>query len=186
VALDRYLELLDDAAGYVEYGAGGSSVCASERGVPTISLETDRNYAAAVRGKLGDASSVEVLVADIGGTGAWGIPLHQWPSAKLRKKWMAYPDGPWLHLAAHEIPVPELVLVDGRFRVSSAATSILALAGTEARVFVDDYTTRPNYWALEAVAPIDEIVGIAAIFRPPAKSEKCARALIEEFALDWR
>ena len=67
-SLPVFLELLDRARIYLEFGAGGSTLAASRRGIETLSIESDRWFAAAVRRTLPAGAHSRVLAAPIGFT----------------------------------------------------------------------------------------------------------------------
>lgn len=102
-------------------------------------------------------------------------------------KWSRYPSAPWSIVGELGLVTPNFVLVDGRFRVASALASLRATAGDDqARIMVDDYTIRPEYWVLEALGEVVEVRGHAAIFRPAEEEDPRLLAAQREFESDWR
>jgi hypothetical protein len=101
------------------------------------------------------------------------------------KKWKAYAELPWQYV--EEGQLPDLVMVDGRFRVAAALTSCAHLANfLESRVVVDDYAARPHYHLIEDHARLVAMAGRMAIFQPlPAVSSRMREA-IDRHSLDWR
>ena len=82
--------------------------------------------------------------------------------------------------------MPDLVLVDGRFRVASALTAFANLAGlSDARVLVDDYTNRPHYHVMEKHGKLLHTVEYMAVFQPPPSNENLWEAA-GQYATDWR
>jgi len=74
---------------------------------------------------------------------------------------------PWRHGAVK----PDLVLIDGRFRLACFFHSLLAAApGTP--ILFDDYTNRPHYQLVEEFCPISETEGRQALFRVPAELDR--------------
>ena len=104
---------------YLEWGVGGSTLMALRAGVRRmVTVESDAAWITAARTdprimRAEEAGRLHILHADIGPTGAWGAPLSTTPSAA----WARYPDAPWDALVAQRL-WPNLVLVDGRFRVA--------------------------------------------------------------------
>lgn len=152
-------EMLPKARFYVEYGAGGSTILADRLGVRTVSVESDRYYAAAVRKGFIGASAV-ILTPDIGVTGPWGYPIFRKRTRARLERWRRYLDAPFA------FGIPDLVLVDGRFRVACALESArrIVAAGKKATLIIDDYARRKRYHSVEAVLGEPNMVGRAAVF----------------------
>lgn len=172
---------------YLEYGSGGSTVMAARLGKNFISVDTDKFFLKCVGKKIGVLSPDQHLVhADIGLTGPWGrpVPAHD-PSPRRLKKWHAYAGRPWWLIDANS--PPDLILIDGRFRVATLLTCCANLpAGADTKILVDDYANRPHYHVMHEYARLDGLCGRMAVFRPaPAASPKLDR-LIEEYSTDWR
>jgi hypothetical protein len=110
---------------------------------------------------------VSILVAaspDLGATGAWGFPTD--PTTCQR--WPLYATRPWDRLARRQW-VPDLILVDGRFRVACFLASLLQ-ARPGAVILFDDYAgRRKQYGAAERHLPITRMAGRAAVFEVPAE-----------------
>jgi hypothetical protein len=112
---------------YAEFGAGHSTCLAARSPLETIiSVESDPAWAERVRREADVAAAIAsrraaVLHAEIGPVGAWGAPTdpasrHLWPNY-LRAMWAEW---------ARRRALPDVVLVDGRFRVASALSVLLA------------------------------------------------------------
>lgn len=156
---------------FLEYGAGGSTVLAATLGVGDIySVESDPGYVAAVEAKVATVASETRLhahYADIGPTGVFGHPMNRTAS----DRWPAYSAAIWDRLAADAMS-PDLILVDGRFRVACCLISFLNMA-PEATVMFDDYFGREEkYEAVTQFAPIHDSVGRVAIFRKPEDADR--------------
>jgi hypothetical protein len=153
---DRHVR---DAACYLEYGAGGSTVRAARHGARhIIAVESSRNWADAVRGQVGGAAHVEVLYCDIGEVGAWGRPVD----TQGIHAYHAYMRSPW-QAARRQGLVPSVVMVDGRFRVACFLYSLLcAQAGTI--ILFDDYVNRPHYHVVEEFSRPCAFHGRLAVF----------------------
>lgn len=128
----------------LEYGSGGSTLIAAEHGTPITSVECDPAWAAMMR-RWFDANppkgAVTLHEVDIGPVGEWGHPTD--PSTSDR--WPDYAQSVW---DRPDFVQPDVVLIDGRFRVACLLT--LAFR-TKAPVTVlwDDYTFRPAYHEVE-------------------------------------
>jgi hypothetical protein len=183
-----FKELVRDSTLYLEYGSGGSTVLAARLGKSFISVDTDGFWLRSVRKKIGRLSEGQRLVhAEIGLTGPWGYPLKPSILTRGRKRlWRSYASRPWVFVRNAE--APDLVLVDGRFRVASALTSFVNLEGhSHARILVDDYVHRPEYHVLEKFGKLIEVLGQRmAIFQPPARAKMDCLEELARYSLDWR
>lgn len=181
-----FLHMLEDSRSYLEYGGGGSTVLAAKLNKPFVSVDTDQHYLAAVRRKIGSLAPHQHLVhANIGWTRLCGEPVFKSLGARRQKKWKAYAELPWKFVAPGS--VPDLVMVDGRFRVAAALTSCVHLASVpESRVVVDDYAGRPHYQVIENFARLERMAGRMAIFQPLAALPQGIGDAIEHYSLDWR
>ena len=151
--LDRLTERLKATRSYLEYGAGGSTVLAVEMGVERIvSVESDRDFLQAVKlaacGSIEDDRLTEHFV-DIGPTAEWGNPTDR----SCSPRWPAYPSTVWKQYL-DEQEYPDLVLIDGRFRVACFLTTLM-MARSGMTILFDDYFDRPHYHLVEKyLAPV--------------------------------
>ena len=141
-------EQLTRAHCFLEYGAGGSTRLAAQLGVPHVfSVESDRTFAAAVRRHVREeakstGTNARIIVSNIGETGNWGYPIDN----SLVSKWPNYPIRVWHKIAMAGL-APDLVLVDGRFRVACFLVSLLKLRPGKIIMF-DDYEGRKERYDL--------------------------------------
>ncbi len=135
--------LLKDSDHFLEYGAGGSTRLAATMPLQTLtSVESDRAFLQSVDYHIQkDAPRIDwrPIFVNIGPTALLGYPK----TLKETDRWARYALTPW-----SQNTDPDLILIDGRFRVACAlAAARHATPGT--RVFVDDYGLRPWYWNIE-------------------------------------
>lgn len=161
---------------YLEFGSGGSTLLANKLSVPSISVESDRFYARAVRRGLAHPGIARIRVPRMGITAEWGMPLF------FRRS-----KGPRYVAAGFEAlgdRFPDLVFVDGRYRVACALESARQanLAGASALLMFDDYEGRPFYRAAEDYLGDPERIGRAALFSigKTAISEEAVRQFAED------
>jgi hypothetical protein len=168
--------ILGKSTVYLEYGSGGSTAHAAQRGVPTIvSVESDPAWAGKVRqATAGSASDITVHVCDIGEVARWGRPKDKAHYTQFHR----YATLPWQQLRERG-QVPDLVLVDGRFRVASFLYSLLC-AAPDTRLLFDDYADRPQYHVVEQFCPLRRMHGRMALFRRPQQLD--LPPLVESFA----
>lgn len=171
-AIDFLQERLKAARCYVEYGSGGSTRMAVRMKVPVVfSVESDLVFAEAVKlsvaadiAEVGASTRFELLAVDIGSRHRrWGYP----DGMEYVPHWPEYPFRLWDAIGAAGL-APDLILVDGRFRVACILASLVRAApGTT--LLVDDYGDRKEwYGAVERHVQPERIVGGMAVFtRPP-------------------
>lgn len=157
---------LKKASCFLEYGSGGSTVLAASLGVPRIvSVETNLKFARAVRNevlKVRSKSVLHIITMNFGPTKDWGVPetfdhFLQWP---------AYPLRPWEFLREHDVS-PDLVLVDGRFRVASFLASLLEARPGTTIIFDDYLLRREEYRRAEAILKPAKLIEKTAVFVVP-------------------
>lgn len=183
---EAFLQMMKDARSYLEYGSGGSTVLAASLNKAFISVDTDRYLLKAVRRKIGKLTPDQHLEhVNIGWTGIYGYPVFKSPSALNRKRWKAYAQAPWRFV--DQAILPDLVLIDGRFRVAAALTSCVHLVNSQdSRILVDDYIMRPYYHVIESYAQLLEIKGRMAVFKPPVTCPAGIHTAIDRYLLDCR
>lgn len=144
---------------YLEFGSGGSTLLANQLSVPSISVESDRFYARAVRRGLAHPDIARIQVPRMGITVEWGMALF------FRRS-----KGPRYIAAGFEglgDRFPDLVFIDGRYRVACALESARRahLSGATASLLFDDYEGRPFYRAVEDHLGEPQRIGRAALFK---------------------
>lgn len=178
-------ERLMSAKCFLEYGAGGSTVMATILGVPTIiSVESDADYLVATDEAVkarGHSTTFYAHHADIGPTGEWGKPIDR----SNIDHWPRYAGSVWSRIASEKLPQPDLVLIDGRFRVASVlATMLMAKKGT--RILFDDYYDRPFYHIIEKyVRPKGRAGRMAEFVVPRQPLERTAIADLLAMSTDF-
>ncbi len=138
---------------FLEFGLGGSTLVAVRSKVGTIvSVDSDPTWVAAVRTHVEVApriadGTMSVLHADIGPVREWGNPVDR----QEMQKWPRYLIAAWSEWVRRR-QFPDLVLVDGRFRIACCLSVLLAAArlspSTDAlpSVLLHDFTDeRPQY-----------------------------------------
>jgi protein O-GlcNAc transferase len=143
----------------LEYGSGGSTDLAASLGKRVFSVESDRVWAQSMRDYLNAAyPSAEVTThyVDIGRTKSWGRPVN----GKRMADYHHYPLAIW---DSAGFVVPDVILIDGRFRVACLCAAILKI-DRPTRVLFDDYSNRPDYAVVEAYVKPSAIVENMAVF----------------------
>lgn len=133
---------------YLEYGSGGSTRQACAKGVKKVySVESDPDFAREVRRAVSwrnRSETFKIVVPDIGPTKAWGYPVDS--SASTR--WKNYVTDIWRKLEAAG-DSPDLVLIDGRFRVACFAYCLL-MARPGTIILFDDFCDRQDKYSAAA------------------------------------
>ena len=143
---------------YMEFGSGGSTVLANSLGVASISVESERFYARAVRRGLQHPETARIEVPHMGITAEWGMPLFF-----RRRKGARYIAAGFDTLDGR---FPDFILVDGRYRVGCALESARQahLAGKTALLMLDDYEGRTFYQFVDDHLGPPDRIGRAALF----------------------
>ncbi|WP_306319625.1 MULTISPECIES: class I SAM-dependent methyltransferase [unclassified Streptomyces] len=166
---------------YLEFGCGGSTVAAAQAGIQRIvSVESDLAWINMLREhpSLG-GKDVTFHHADVGETGAWGKPT----SDRYAFRWPTYSQIPWAELGD---AVPDVVLVDGRWRVACALQTIVRCPPTTLLMF-HDFWKRGHYHGVLNYTDHVATAGTLAVLRPRQNVD--FRALATDLAthtLDYR
>jgi len=159
--LGLFESCLPQECGYLEYGCGGSTVFAAQRGVRVIySVDTDRQWIDRVIEEVGTASLTRLHMThcNLGPVEAWGKPA----SLDRIYDFHRYAFAPWSAVRSCCDTV-DVVLIDGRFRVACFLVS-LAFARVGTTILFDDYTDRDYYHVVERFCPVAESHGRMAKF----------------------
>jgi hypothetical protein len=189
---DYFTARLRAATSYLEFGSGGSTVLAAREGKRFVTVDSDTYFLKAVRDKIlnvvGDAGLAQgrFIPVDIGCTQGWGVPIFRSPSSERLKKWKRYFLAPWEECG--DSFAPELILIDGRFRVACALATIQALSDRcDWEICVDDYLGRAYYREIELFARLDRMVGRMAVFKPLKESKpEALKEALQRYSRDWR
>lgn len=132
----------DRASVILEFGSGGSTILAAELGKRVVSVESDKSWAQMMRDWLQQnpqPGQAEIVLADVGPTKEWGHPVDD----RAWKRFARYPLEVWdLPDFAH----PDVVLVDGRFRVGCALAAAYRIT-RPTTLYFDDYANRRDRFA---------------------------------------
>lgn len=150
----------------VEYGSGGSTLIGAQSERTTIfSVESDPNWTKKIRDWLRFEPQKGKVVfnhVDIGPTKEGGFPQDE----TRRSAWINYSMSVW---ERGDLIHPDIVLVDGRFRVACFLATMMNIRRPTTVLF-DDYTDRPHYHVVEEFFVPVQTVGRMAVFevRPRA------------------
>jgi hypothetical protein len=167
------------AGSYAEYGCGGSTRFVLDNTKATVtSVDTSADWVECVRKLAGpNASRLDITAVDVGPLGDWGTPLGY----SRRDNFRTYVEFPLLKARQ-----PDVVLVDGRFRVASFLHALLSTrAGTT--ILFDDYSCRPEYHLVEEICrPAERTERMVRFVTPESFDRAKATALEEAFTMVWQ
>jgi len=146
IEAEAYTQALRAAEVVLEYGSGGSTVLAAEMGKTVISVESDAKWLDDLRGWFDRHPPKGHLVlhhADIGPTEKWGMPA----GPKAFRRFPGYALEIWDH---PQFRHPDLVLIDGRFRIACLLATAFRIT-RPVTALIDDYGLREAYHGVEAM-----------------------------------
>lgn len=159
---------------YGEYGCGQSTLWMAENtDARIVSVDSSQDWIASTRARVGDGR-VTFHWIDIGPLRDWGMP----ESYAKRANFPSYPRALW---SGPE--TPDLVLIDGRFRVACFLET-LAHADPGTRIIFDDYVDRPRYHLIEEyLAPVERTRRQALFVVPDGLDREAAAAEAVRFQM---
>ena len=164
-----YQECLKRSNSYLEYGSGKSTLYALINSSinQMVSIDSDESWVKTINQSIdkyliSNSRQINktVLYCDIGIVGGWGEPKGQ---EGFRDYWQ-YATMPWVTMSQKELTVPDLILIDGRFRVACFLVSLIN-ANQATVILFDDYTERPEYHVVEKYATLVGVSGRMALFK---------------------
>ena len=170
-----FKNLISEVKTYFEYGCGKSTEYMYKKSNASIfSVDTSKEWAAKTLNLSKDSNQERLNVKwiDVGDVADWGYPI----SFEKKKNFVKYANWFW------EFGLkPDLVVIDGRFRILCFLTSIkFASIGTQ--IIFDDYTNRPFYHVAEDFLKINNTCGRQALFEVDKRSKKLVdESVISEF-----
>lgn len=162
-----FLDAIAQCSVYGEYGCGASTIwCANNTDTRIIAVDSSADWIAQVKASAPGSSGLDMIHVDLGELGDWGRPKNY----ARRACFADYIDAPW----TRELR-PDLILVDGRFRVACFLRSLLNAKAGDTILF-DDYVERPHYHVVEEFAERDATLGTMARFIVPSDLDRAAIA----------
>jgi len=152
----------------IEYGSGGSTLLAAKLNKFVIAVESSSEWLIELIGAYKESDlpgNIIPLWANIGKTGNWGYPIDQteW------QKWSNYSIIPWKYCSEHGI-IPDVVLIDGRFRVACFISTCIFIKKRTLILF-DDFVNRKKYHSVMEIAAPKQIIEdrMAVFWMEPGK-----------------
>lgn len=135
----------------LEYGGGGSTFLASSMNKKIFCVESDKKWS----DLISKQTNAIVHYVDIGPTKKYGHPKD----FSNKKNWTNYPNSIW---DIKNFEQPDLILIDGRFRVACFLISCLR-TNKKIKILFDDFD-RKEYQIVKNNFKINEKHGRLAIF----------------------
>lgn len=184
-----FREQLAKTRNYLEYGSGGSTILADQVVTNLVSVDSDGNFLGDVQRKLEQQdrhAMAKLIHVNIGLTQHWGMPVFTKPTRRRLRRWEEYAKAPWRYYRTIG-QQPDLILVDGRFRVACVLESLLSLSPlSKTQILLDDYVGRPHYHVVEQFANL-ELAGRMAVLRPRRLLDRIqVRRLVRQYCADPR
>jgi hypothetical protein len=175
---------------YLEYGSGGSTLAALRMVPNVVSVENDRGFYRAVTSKARSLPSGQYFPIFVytGPTSAWGFPKVWLPTALRTSLGRRYARAPWISIDRNKLS-PDIILLDGRFRVACALESLLRLPdGSNCRLFLHDFEKHHGaYFPIFEFAEQIQQFGEGVIFRRAANFDQArCRAVLARYYGDFR
>ena len=169
-----FKEVLSKAKIYAEYGSGASTIwVAKNTNCQIYSVDSSQAWLDIVEKKAAESSRLHLHYSNIGKTVRWGVPINY----EMAENFFDYTDWVWSKAT------PDVVLIDGRFRVCCFLVSILnANPGTT--IIFDDYVEREYYHFVEKFVKPKAYCGRQALFIVPDEKnldKKLIQNRIENF-----
>lgn len=144
----------------LEYGSGGSTVMAGALpGRRVFAVESSAPWLEKMQAWFAsNPAKAEVTLhhGNIGKTRDWGFPVDH----KALARWAGYPVSVW---DRPDFQHPDVVLIDGRFRLACALTVLFRIT-RPVQVLIDDYIDRPGYKRIETLVGAPDMAGRMARF----------------------
>tara|TARA_B110000093_G_C12863927_1_gene364637 strand:+ start:29 stop:682 length:654 start_codon:yes stop_codon:yes gene_type:complete len=168
---------------YLEYGAGASTFFAKKNKKKFISLEADKSFYSFLKRNI-----KQIKYLDIGPTKYFSIPLL--PICIIKKK-INYYSNYMTNIYNSLGVIPDLILIDGRFRILTTLKIIRFLKKKKAKnitIIIDDYLVREYYKNIENIITV-QLVGRFGIIKYNPRiiiNNKKLNLLINKFLYDFR
>lgn len=166
-ANEYFVKNLKKSKYYLEYGSGSSTILAKKYKKKFLSIETDKSFFKYMRTFTID----EIIYANIGPTKYYSQPIL--PTLILKNQIKRYASQIEIFFKKFN-RLPDLVLIDGRFRVYVTLVVIYIFFNKNSKkkltIIIDDYRYRKNYHYLKKIVKI-KLIGRFGIITLNNKSK---------------
>jgi len=168
---------------YLEYGSGTSTLFADKNNINYYSIESDKNFFNILKPYL---KNKNYILKDFGLVGSNSTPLFiSYRKYFLKVKAQKYA-GDILQDFDKRHLIPDLILIDGRFRILCAlfVYKFLKNKNSSTTIIIDDYKMRPYLHILEELFHIEKIGSFGVCTK--LKEFKDLDRLIKIYSVDAR
>jgi len=156
---DLFRKLIKKSQIYGEYGMGQSTINAMTFDhIKVFSVDSDRVWVEKIKSTC-NKNSHQLEYVDLGSVKEWGYPKDYSKRQNIKI---------YLNYIWNMEDKPDLVLIDGRFRVASFLTT-LRECNVGTKIIFDDYVDRSHYHIVEDFIKPDRIFGRQAFFEVTSK-----------------
>jgi hypothetical protein len=153
---------LKNATVYGEYGAGASTIWVAKNiQCNILSTDSSSKWLDEVSRKSPIDAKLNLHYSNVGPIGKWGTPIGY----EKAENFSDYTNWMWKQNVK-----PDVVLIDGRFRVCCFLTC-LRFANEGTKLIFDDYTNRERYHYIEQFIKPSKIDGRQALFIVPNRKK---------------
>ena len=158
---EEFKQFIQRSKVYLEWGCGKSTIWANKNSACKIyTIDTSQEWLDHVIAKCTNRTNINLVHIDCGKLGDWGMPRN-YEKRENFKRYTGYLS------SFKEVKKPDLVLVDGRFRVCCFLNALLNCSPSTVIIF-DDYLPRGQYHIVEEIAGKPwKTCGRQAIFKVP-------------------
>ena len=140
-----FMHFAQRAENILEYGGGGSTVWANQSGKRGTCVENNKVWIGVIQEVIenfGNPNNLTLIYANTGITGSYGMPMFGNYTPGLVEKGLTYVTIPFS--GVRQATQYDLVLVDGRWRVSCCLYSALMIP-KDVPILLDDYEDNRGY-----------------------------------------
>jgi len=185
-----FKEELKNCNFYLEFGSGGSTILAEKLNKKFYSIEGDKDFFKFISKKI---KNNKIKYNSLGIVGFYCIPIIQKYNAAIKKinnnqknRIKNYCSEIFEDLENEKI-VPNLILVDGRFRVLTCLYlySFLRNKNSKFKLILDDYPNRKNYHIIEKFFHIERVERFAVSEKLKETKEEDLNSFIDKNYFEW-
>lgn len=144
LAKNKIKNLMEESKFLLEYGSGGSTLYASKFCEKIMSVETDWKFYKFLQ-KM-KPNNTQLLFVNVGKTKLYGVGKKHETFLFENNLCEEYSSSPWKLMKQKN---PDLVFIDGRYRVASLLYSLINNENEKCQYIFDDYKNRPFYHIID-------------------------------------
>jgi protein O-GlcNAc transferase len=183
--LKSFLLKICSGRNVLEFGSGGSTLLIGPKSKKMISIESDVKFIKTLKPKMSLQPKIKLIHANIGPTTFYGKPLEI-TKVLFKRKFKNYTNIKKILLDESNFE-PDVILIDGRFRVACFLQCIIEY-DTPIIIIFDDYFDRPYYHIIDQllIFPENRIHNTAVFAIENYKNIPLAKELLKDYTLDYR